>query len=80
MFVCLCNRISEAEVRAAVAAGAGSVRELSRSCGAGAGCGACWDDLRGLLCEGGAGVRAPCAGGSRPDREQETAKEPAIAG
>lgn len=78
MLVCLCNRITEAEVRAAVAEGAGSVRELSRACGAGAGCGACWDDLRGLLCEGRAGAR--CAAGSRPGCEETSSKEPAIAG
>lgn len=62
MLVCLCNRVSEQTVRRAVEEGAESVSDLARACGAGADCGACWDDLRSLLLQG----RAACAGCAGP--------------
>jgi bacterioferritin-associated ferredoxin len=41
MLVCHCERVSECEVREAVASGAGSVQEVARRCGAGRQCGGC---------------------------------------
>lgn len=41
MYVCLCKGVTDAQVRAAVAAGARNVADLSLACEAGAGCGGC---------------------------------------
>ena len=41
MIVCLCANVSERELIATIAAGATTVKEVGRRCGAGAGCGAC---------------------------------------
>ena len=41
MIVCLCSNVSERELLATIAAGATTVKEIGRRCGAGAGCGAC---------------------------------------
>jgi bacterioferritin-associated ferredoxin len=72
VLVCLCQRVSEGEVRAAVAKGAATVAELQRVCGAGTDCGSCWDDLRALLREGRGCERALfSADPGRPAREQD---------
>ena len=49
MYVCLCKGVTDAEVRAALAAGARDVTDLSRACEAGAGCGGCHRLLARLL-------------------------------
>ncbi len=41
MYVCLCKGVTDAQVRAAVAAGAKDVADVSLACEAGAGCGGC---------------------------------------
>jgi bacterioferritin-associated ferredoxin len=41
MIVCLCANVSERELVATIAAGATTVKEVGRRCGAGQGCGAC---------------------------------------
>jgi bacterioferritin-associated ferredoxin len=41
MIVCLCSNVSERELVATIQAGATTVKEIGRRCGAGAGCGAC---------------------------------------
>ena len=41
MIVCLCANVSERELVATINAGATTVKEVGRRCGAGAGCGAC---------------------------------------
>jgi bacterioferritin-associated ferredoxin len=46
MWVCHCFGIRDAEIVDAVAAGASNVREISRTCGAGSGCGGCRVELR----------------------------------
>ncbi len=51
MYVCLCRAVTDRTVRKAVAKGAGSVDDLAASCGAGAHCGGCHDELERLLCE-----------------------------
>lgn len=43
MYVCICNAVSDQQVKAAVAAGARSLGELSLQLGVGAGCGCCRD-------------------------------------
>jgi bacterioferritin-associated ferredoxin len=41
MYVCLCNGVTERDVRAAVEAGAETVDEVAYCTGAGKGCGTC---------------------------------------
>jgi bacterioferritin-associated ferredoxin len=41
MIVCVCANVSERKLRATIAGGATTPREIERRCGAGAGCGEC---------------------------------------
>ena len=41
MIVCVCANVTERKLRAAIADGATTMREIERRCGAGAGCGEC---------------------------------------
>jgi bacterioferritin-associated ferredoxin len=49
MIVCLCANVSERELAAVIAAGATTVKEVGRRCGAGTGCGACKPLIRECL-------------------------------
>ncbi len=49
MIVCVCAGISERKLRAVVADGATTLKQIERRCGAGAGCGACRPLLRECL-------------------------------
>jgi bacterioferritin-associated ferredoxin len=49
MIVCLCANVSERELVAIITAGATTVKEVGRRCGAGAGCGACKPLIRECL-------------------------------
>lgn len=49
MIVCLCSNVSERELVATINAGATTVKEIGRRCGAGAGCGACKPLIRECL-------------------------------
>lgn len=49
MIVCLCEAVSHRTIDAVVCAGADSVREIGRRCGAGTGCGMCKVDLKARL-------------------------------
>jgi bacterioferritin-associated ferredoxin len=49
MIVCLCANVSERELVATIGAGATTVKEVGRRCGAGAGCGACKPLIRECL-------------------------------
>lgn len=51
MIVCLCEGVNEREVRRTIRGGARTVREVSRQCGAGTGCGMCKLHVRELLRE-----------------------------
>jgi len=51
MYICHCRGVSDRVIAAEISEGAASVDELSRRCGAGAGCGGCWPALAGLLTE-----------------------------
>ena len=52
MIVCLCANVSERELVAIIAAGAMTVKEFGRRCGAGAGCGACKPLIRECVSRG----------------------------
>lgn len=49
MIVCLCANVSERELVEIIAAGATTVKEVGRRCGAGTGCGACKPLIRECL-------------------------------
>jgi NAD(P)H-nitrite reductase large subunit len=49
MIVCLCANVSERELVDTIAAGATTVKEVGRRCGAGRGCGACKPLIRECL-------------------------------
>jgi bacterioferritin-associated ferredoxin len=45
MIVCQCEAVCEKRLREAIAAGASTVEEVGRACGAGTGCGACREQI-----------------------------------
>ena len=49
MIVCLCRGVSERHIEATVAAGARTAGEVSRACGAGTDCGACFHLVAALV-------------------------------
>ena len=51
MIVCVCAGISEGKLRAVIADGATTMKQVERRCGAGAGCGACRPLVRECLRE-----------------------------
>ena len=51
MIVCLCEGLSDRELRAAIRRGCGSVPDLARETGAAKHCGSCACDLKRLLAE-----------------------------
>ena len=60
MYVCICNAVTERQVRECVSSGASSLDELASRLGLGAGCGRCRECAAGLLEE----VRRPGHKGS----------------
>ena len=51
MYVCVCNGITDRQIRDVAAAGCRSVAELTMRTGAGAGCGSCLDVAARILDE-----------------------------
>ncbi len=51
MFVCICSRVRECEVRSVVRLGAHSEDAVGAACGAGTGCGTCLDRIEQILDE-----------------------------
>jgi bacterioferritin-associated ferredoxin len=51
VYVCICARVRECEVRAAVRCGARSEDSVGDACGAGQGCGLCVDRIRDVIDE-----------------------------
>ena len=51
MYVCACRAVTDRTIAAAIAAGARSVDDIARRCGAGSACGGCWPELQRLLDE-----------------------------
>ncbi|MGH7299487.1 MAG: (2Fe-2S)-binding protein [Candidatus Rokuibacteriota bacterium] len=49
MILCLCRGVSDHAVNAAIAAGASTIDQVERTCGAGGDCGACGDLLEALV-------------------------------
>jgi bacterioferritin-associated ferredoxin len=51
MYVCICNAVTEDDVRCCVVAGACSTKEVRSACGMQPGCGSCTKRLRALVSE-----------------------------
>ncbi|WP_170167636.1 (2Fe-2S)-binding protein [Vulcaniibacterium tengchongense] len=51
MYVCICNGVTDHDIRQAAEAGCGSVAELTMRTGAGANCGSCLDMAAALLAQ-----------------------------
>lgn len=49
MYVCVCARVRESELRAAIRTGARTEEAVAAACGAGTGCGACRDRICDML-------------------------------
>lgn len=54
MYVCLCKGVSDRTVLATIRAGARTVNDVSKRCGAGTDCGACRGTIRDMIedCDG----------------------------
>ena len=59
MYVCLCNGVTENDIREAAAAGCGSMTELTMRTGAGANCGCCVEMATQVLEEANAVIALP---------------------
>ncbi len=75
MIVCVCANVTERKLRATIADGATTMREIERRCGAGAGCGECRPLVRECLrqCK----AEAACAASSSTAPEIAPALAPA---
>ncbi len=51
MYVCICNGVTERQIRDAAEAGCGSVTELTMRTGVGANCGSCLSSAEAILAE-----------------------------
>ncbi|MCA1672966.1 MAG: (2Fe-2S)-binding protein [Actinomycetota bacterium] len=49
MYVCICAGVTDAEVRACSRAGARTPEDVGDRCGAGTGCGTCYDHIDTIL-------------------------------
>ena len=49
MIVCLCEAVSDREIKGCIAKGCRSLGEVRRTCGAGRGCGACHAMVREMI-------------------------------
>jgi bacterioferritin-associated ferredoxin len=54
MYICICNGITDRDIREAAAAGASTLNDLRRELGVAAGCGCCASCAHAVLCESGA--------------------------
>jgi bacterioferritin-associated ferredoxin len=61
MYVCLCNAITDQQIRRAAKAGVASVHELTESLGVASNCGSCADHAQSIINETNqAGMAEPC--------------------
>jgi bacterioferritin-associated ferredoxin len=66
MYVCICARVRECEVRTAILGGARCEETVGTACGAGTGCGSCLDRICDLIDEVG-GATSDGLALSKPD-------------
>ena len=67
MYVCICNAVTEKQIRSAVAAGVRDLWALQRECGVAAGCGSCKEMASEILNE-----NRPARTAFKPVRYQPT--------
>jgi len=67
MYICICSAITDRQIRAAVAAGATSLEDVSMQLGVGAGCGCCREAAQQIVRD------AACAGGCSTCSRREVA-------
>ena len=58
MYVCICEGVTEDQVRTAVRGGARTIEDVGDACGAGTGCGSCHDQIDVFLLAADARLRA----------------------
>jgi bacterioferritin-associated ferredoxin len=61
MYTCICNNVTEREIRGAVNLGSVTLGDLRRDLGVGSCCGKCEPDARRILRECTQGCRASCS-------------------
>ena len=71
VIICICRAVSDRTVRAAASAGARTVADVGRACGAGTGCGACRGQVAALLEDVRAGCPRVAARGPLPCRAHD---------
>ncbi len=49
MFVCLCKAVSDVQLVEIIRSGASTIKQVSDSCGAGSGCGACTREIQDMI-------------------------------
>lgn len=49
MYVCSCRVVSDSTIEEVIEAGATSIEDIARECGAGSRCGGCWPTLMALI-------------------------------
>lgn len=78
MIVCLCRRVSDRTVSAALDAGAGSVEDVARATGAGTSCGCCHSTIEAMVqAHAAACSEPPCVGCPRLRPQTATTREAA---
>jgi bacterioferritin-associated ferredoxin len=78
LYVCHCRVVSDATIRASIAAGARDVAGVTARCGAGGGCGGCHPAIEELLAEAAVAVRQPELVRARQARRRRGAPVPAL--
>lgn len=51
MYVCICRRVSDREVRQVIESGAQTIDAVGERCGAGTDCGSCVEEIADMLCD-----------------------------
>ena len=49
VYVCICHAVTDHEIGALIATGAGTADEIGERCGAGTGCGSCVERIQDML-------------------------------
>ncbi len=73
MIVCLCRRVSEGAIAAAIAEGARNVEQIASVTGAGTDCGCCRDTVEAMAASEGPCSSPPCPGCTRAGQDRSRA-------
>jgi bacterioferritin-associated ferredoxin len=75
VIVCICRGVSDRQVRLTVLNGASTIKEVAAQCQAGRGCGACHEQIEGMIAE----VTCPANDCPAHDNRQPAAAQSASA-